>query len=420
VKTGTAAEHRDGLLMSIANAEDLPIRTIELAYNCNLRMEEQLLLGGDLEELDLAINRLTCARCHEQVPLASMWFGMGTIEYSSSKSSMGMLICQNCYNHVGNKNTEWISYKWNSSKVFDKSKLRTPINTSNFTKVEPKEPPKPETPKEFITRLSKFLNTNVRDTFKSQCSQSKGYGGSQGDHLDHLGLPKLSNGMITGDLILSGSWASNSQALPDADAAIFFAESWKSKYAPSYTPPIPEEVVPLETVWNEGDNGLKWPTVEVIKSGKPGTEQKPWAEHAPIIYIPWPDHGVLHNDIIAPYVDAAADFIRDGKVVQVGCIGGHGRTGTFAAMVIANLFPNWGAQWALNWVRFFYCRKAAEVNKQEDMVFIYTGEEVPPTPPTKSTGYQGSLLHPPYGSGSSQTQSGGGKPNPQHSYANKK
>lgn len=55
--------------------------------------------------------------------------------------------------------------------------------------------------------------------------------------------------------------------------------------------------------------------------------------------------------------------IEAGKKVHVGCIGGHGRTGTFLAALV---FKATGETDAINWLRKHYCHKAVESKKQVD------------------------------------------------------
>ena len=49
--------------------------------------------------------------------------------------------------------------------------------------------------------------------------------------------------------------------------------------------------------------------------------------------------------------------LQGGKTVHVGCIGGHGRTGTVFAAIVAEMT---GEKDAIQWVRAHYCKKAVE------------------------------------------------------------
>ncbi len=60
------------------------------------------------------------------------------------------------------------------------------------------------------------------------------------------------------------------------------------------------------------------------------------------------------------------DRARDGQRVEVGCSGGHGRTGTALAClaILAGLSPSD----AVSWVRAHYCPDAVETADQEAYV----------------------------------------------------
>jgi protein-tyrosine phosphatase len=57
---------------------------------------------------------------------------------------------------------------------------------------------------------------------------------------------------------------------------------------------------------------------------------------------------------------------RSGEAVEIGCLGGHGRTGTALAClaVLAGTPPDD----AVAWVRATYCEKAVETDAQEQLV----------------------------------------------------
>lgn len=91
--------------------------------------------------------------------------------------------------------------------------------------------------------------------------------------------------------------------------------------------------------------------------------QPPW-EHE---HVSWPDYGVpddpeaLHTTLLALLGRA-----RGGEVIEVGCLGGHGRTGTVLAYlaVLTGVPP----ADAVAWVRESYCPLAAETEAQ--MAFV--------------------------------------------------
>lgn len=94
-------------------------------------------------------------------------------------------------------------------------------------------------------------------------------------------------------------------------------------------------------------------------------------------YVPWPDFGVP-NLSFEQMTDIVYDVIwraRGGEMVEVGCIGAHGRTGTFLAMVdlaillegdITDLRSDEMRVYdSVDKIRLIHCDKAVEGQKQE-------------------------------------------------------
>lgn len=70
--------------------------------------------------------------------------------------------------------------------------------------------------------------------------------------------------------------------------------------------------------------------------------------------------------------------LQDGKRVHVGCIGGHGRTGTVLSAIVAELL---GEKDAIQYVRTHYCKKAVESKVQ--VAFLMKHYGVASAEPTK-------------------------------------
>ena len=92
-----------------------------------------------------------------------------------------------------------------------------------------------------------------------------------------------------------------------------------------------------------------------------------WAPPWPHAYLDWPDLGLPANPepLVADLQDLL-DRARHGQRVELGCLGGHGRTGTALAWlaVLAGEPPDR----AVSWVRHNYCPNAVETQEQE--VFV--------------------------------------------------
>ena len=91
--------------------------------------------------------------------------------------------------------------------------------------------------------------------------------------------------------------------------------------------------------------------------------QPPW----PHEHLSWPDFAVP-DDATATLsaLQSLLAWARAGQRVEIGCLGGHGRTGTALAglSVLAGQDPDG----AVAWVRSSYCQKAVETDAQEAFV----------------------------------------------------
>jgi protein-tyrosine phosphatase len=91
--------------------------------------------------------------------------------------------------------------------------------------------------------------------------------------------------------------------------------------------------------------------------------QPPWTHD----HVDWPDFGLPADPAgVVSALKAALDRARAGERVEVGCLGGHGRTGTaLACLAVLSGHPPAGA---VDWVRANYCDKAVETAEQEAFV----------------------------------------------------
>jgi hypothetical protein len=91
--------------------------------------------------------------------------------------------------------------------------------------------------------------------------------------------------------------------------------------------------------------------------------QPPWTHD----HLDWPDFGVPDDaaQVIAA-LRSVVDRARGGERVEVGCLGGHGRTGT--ALACLAMLTGHPAETAVAWVRANYCADAVETAEQETFV----------------------------------------------------
>ena len=89
-----------------------------------------------------------------------------------------------------------------------------------------------------------------------------------------------------------------------------------------------------------------------------------WAPTWPAAVVEWEDFGVPREpDAAAVAIQDAFARARAGETVEVGCVGGLGRTGTvLACMAILAGVPPHGA---VAWVREHYDERAIETPAQE-------------------------------------------------------
>jgi hypothetical protein len=92
-----------------------------------------------------------------------------------------------------------------------------------------------------------------------------------------------------------------------------------------------------------------------------------WAPPWPHTHVEWPDFGVPADlDGFRAALADALERARRGEIVELGCLGGHGRTGTALAClaILTGTPPNE----AVEWVRANYCEKAVETDEQLRLV----------------------------------------------------
>lgn len=116
-----------------------------------------------------------------------------------------------------------------------------------------------------------------------------------------------------------------------------------------------------------------------------------WNPDCIATFIPWQDYGLpkVSFDKVYDTIVAAWDLACEGKTVEVGCMGGHGRTGTILGCFAILSNPEMSAKAAIAHVRKVHCDEAIETNEQEWFVAWFRahhlGESCPPKPTTYVT-----------------------------------
>jgi hypothetical protein len=106
----------------------------------------------------------------------------------------------------------------------------------------------------------------------------------------------------------------------------------------------------------------EWPRFGLYLDSK---WQPPW-DHAHLV---WPDFGIpTDRRSVRVHLIDLHDRARSGEQVELGCLGGHGRTGTaLAYLAVLSGLP---AADAVAWVRANYCSEAIETPDQETFVAV--------------------------------------------------
>jgi hypothetical protein len=90
----------------------------------------------------------------------------------------------------------------------------------------------------------------------------------------------------------------------------------------------------------------------------------------PSIVVDWPDGGALRLKQIVNLIKWCVSKMEAGKLIEVACLAGHGRTGALAACLLVRLesLPTWDAIVTL---RRRHCQEDVESSQQVHMIESY-------------------------------------------------
>lgn len=165
-------------------------------------------------------------------------------------------------------------------------------------------------------------------------------------HFERMGWVNKSYGFLR-----LSSFRASGELDYDCAAGLFFYDSWRGVVD------VPPSVEVLE-----GESGFTIPDLGAPAEARP---------RPPIALLNWPDC-TAPPPAVLNYVAWTAKQIKAGLGIQIGCLGGHGRTGTFAALVFKHVAPKvYPKGGAIEFVRKEYCKDAIEGKAQEDAVKNY-------------------------------------------------
>jgi protein-tyrosine phosphatase len=91
----------------------------------------------------------------------------------------------------------------------------------------------------------------------------------------------------------------------------------------------------------------------------------------PCLFVDWKDFSTIPFLVLDELVEICLCKMRQGKVIEIACNAGHGRTGALLACLIIRK-EHLSGERAISEVRRRYCRHAIESKAQEEMVKNYS------------------------------------------------
>jgi hypothetical protein len=117
---------------------------------------------------------------------------------------------------------------------------------------------------------------------------------------------------------------------------------------------LPTAAVYLDTLWTAGQAFSNDGTVTAAE------------DEIATLVVQWPDFKAIELDTLKRALEWAQQQLDAGEDLEVGCIGGHGRTGSFAAALC--ITQGLSAEEAVLYVKSHYCTKAIETPAQREML----------------------------------------------------
>lgn len=97
-----------------------------------------------------------------------------------------------------------------------------------------------------------------------------------------------------------------------------------------------------------------------------------WEPPWPHEHLDWPDYGIPEDsDLVVATFESLLVRARSDQRVEIGCYGGHGRTGT--ALACLAVLCGQPPDEAVDWVRTRYCERAVETAEQEAFIRSFIG-----------------------------------------------
>lgn len=90
----------------------------------------------------------------------------------------------------------------------------------------------------------------------------------------------------------------------------------------------------------------------------------------PALFTDWKDFSDIKQALLEQLITIALSKIRHGKKIDVGCMAGHGRTGSFVACIISAI-EHLDGETAIDELHRRYCSHAVESASQKEMIIKF-------------------------------------------------
>ena len=94
----------------------------------------------------------------------------------------------------------------------------------------------------------------------------------------------------------------------------------------------------------------------------------------PAIFVDWADQKAISLALYTKLVTFVISKLAEGRTVEIGCQGAHGRTGTLLAGILGKLEKKSAVESVLT-LRARYCKKAVESKSQLELIRAYLVQE---------------------------------------------
>jgi hypothetical protein len=157
------------------------------------------------------------------------------------------------------------------------------------------------------------------------------------------------------------------------DDLVAIRQEWNAAGRPAYEPHVHRDTVQFA-------DGTSVTAVSFVTDDPYGRDSAPsfglyldsrWEPPWSHEHVAWPDFGVPDPDELSASLHGLLVRARSGDRVEIGCLGGHGRTGS--ALACLAVMTGTRSDGAVDWVRAHYCPDAVETDEQRAFVENYRG-----------------------------------------------